>query len=92
VDLIISQRNKLTQTPLVADHIKFQNMIINLVRICVETTKCIDGIVPAVCEASIDKTRRSLAKSSSDFGSIIRHLTTLDRRIRHEKGIIRGSC
>src|SRR4051794_37360578 len=78
------------QTPLVTDHVKLQHMVVDLVRVLIESTECVNLIIPAICHRGIDQAGRPLTQSSGDLWTIPIHAeSSLDRRIRHQKGIIR---
>lgn len=77
------------QTPLVANYVQPQNMIVDLICILIEATKRIDLIVPAVCDGSIDQACRSLSQCPGHLWSVIVHaIAILDRRVGHQERII----
>ena len=75
-----------------ADHVQLKDMIVNLIRVLVKPAKGIDLIVAAVRDRGVDQTRGSLAQSSGNLWSVTIHAqSAFDRRIWHEKGVVRGS-
>ena len=54
------------KAPLVADKIKLQDMIVDLVSVLVEPTKGKDLVVAAVCDGCIDEARRTLSEGAYD--------------------------
>lgn len=80
-----------TQAPLMADHVQFQDMVVDFVRIGIESTKRIYVIPTTVGHCRIHQASRSLAQGPNDLGSVIVLCGRFDWRIRHEKSIGRGS-
>lgn len=81
------------QTPLMAYHVKLENMVVNLICVLVESTKGIYLVISAVCDRSIHQASRALSQSPGDFPRAVAFHTesTFDGRIGHEEGVIRGS-
>ena len=44
-----------------ADHVQFENMIIDLIRIGIETAECIDHVITTICHCGIHQAGRSLS-------------------------------
>ncbi len=50
-----------TEAPLMANHVQFEDMIVDFIGIGIETTKCIDNIIPTVCHRRVHQAGRSLS-------------------------------
>lgn len=76
------------QTPLVLDQVEPQDMVVDFVGILVETTKCVDLIVPTVRDGGVDQARRPLTKSAGNLGPVSVHNSSLHGRARHDVGVV----
>jgi len=76
----------------VTDHVQLQHMIVDLIRVLVETAEGVNLVVSAVGDRGVDQTSRPLTQCSGDLWSISisTESATFDRGIRHEECVVRG--
>jgi len=43
-----------------ADHVQFENMVVDLICIGIETTECIDHVITTICDRRVHQACRSL--------------------------------
>ena len=58
------------QSPLMADEIESQDMIVDFVCVLIETAKCIDLVIAAIGYRRVDEARGSLSQGSRDLRAV----------------------
>lgn len=73
------------------NQVETEDMVIDLVRILVETAKSIDLVVATIGDGGIDQACGTLAESAGDFGPVSVHPSPLHGRAGHDVGVVRGA-